>query len=133
MIIGIGTDIVEIARITRLLEQDLDFAARILGPQEFAEFARRQAANRARGMRYVATRFAAKEAFGKALGTGIVAPMTLHDLQTLNLENGQPVLKTSGALVAVVKNWRCHVSLSDEKNYAIATVILEECVNHDSD
>lgn len=126
MIVGLGTDIVEIVRIARLLEKDTDFAARILGPDEQLEFQRRHAANAERGVRYLATRFAAKEAFGKAFGTGIAGPVNFQDLQTLNLASGQPVIKTSGPLASAVQGWQCHVSLSDEKQYAIATVILEK-------
>jgi holo-[acyl-carrier protein] synthase len=121
-----GTDIVETARIARLLEKDDAFAARILGPEELQEFQRRAVANAQRGIRYVATRFAAKEAFGKALGTGISAPMTFQNMQTLNHSSGQPYIKVTDTLADSLPDCRYHVSLSDETHYVVATVILEK-------
>ena len=77
MIAGIGTDIIRIDRIAAALERHGDrFAEKILGPQELEKYHRRKAKVEARGIRFLATRFAAKEAFSKAIGLGMRMPMT---------------------------------------------------------
>ena len=124
MIYGIGTDIVEIARIARSLERFGErFARRILCEPEFARFAgHRQPAA------YLAKRFAAKEAFTKALGTGIHAPANWHGVWVKNLSSGKPVLEFSDPLRILLDKKRisnAHLSLADERGMAVATVILE--------
>jgi holo-[acyl-carrier protein] synthase len=124
MIYGVGTDIVEIARVERVLSRYGErFALRILCPPEMARF---------RGHRqpvaYLAKRFAAKEAFTKALGTGIHAPANWHGVWVVNLRSGQPKLEFTPALAVLLQRRgvdRCHLSLSDEREFASATVILE--------
>jgi len=124
MIYGIGTDIIEIARIEAALARfGTRFARRILCAPELARFAaHRQPVN------YLAKRFAAKEAFTKALGTGIHAPANWHGVWVGNLRSGKPVLEFSPSLTALMRQrgvGAAHVSLSDEKAFAMATVILE--------
>jgi holo-[acyl-carrier protein] synthase len=124
MIYGVGTDMVEIGRVERALARFGErFARRILCEPELRRFrAHRQPAA------YLAKRFAAKEAFGKALGTGIHGPAGWHGLWVKNLDSGKPVLEFSGALhelLAARRITRAHVSLSDERALACATVILE--------
>ena len=124
MIFGLGTDVVEIARIEKALERFGEkFARRVLCEYELNRFARhRLPAN------YLAKRFAAKEAFTKALGTGIRAPANWHGLWVINLPSGQPELRFTPALQRLLEEEgvaRAHVSLSDEKGVAFATVILE--------
>jgi len=124
MIFGLGTDVVEIARITAALERHGErFARRILCPPELQRFAtHRLKAN------YLAKRFAAKEAFTKALGTGIKAPANWHGVWVRNLPSGKPVLEFSPALQKYLEGKKItatHVSLSDEKGVAFATVVLE--------
>jgi len=124
MIYGIGTDIVEIARVQKVLARYGErFAQRILCPPEMVRFrAHRQP------VAYLAKRFAAKEAFTKALGTGIHAPANWHGVWVVNLRSGQPKLEFSAALAALLERrgvGRCHLSLSDERAFASATVILE--------
>lgn len=124
MIYGIGTDIIEIPRIARSLERFGErFAQRILCGPELARFAsHKQQAS------YLAKRFAAKEAFTKALGTGIHAPANWHGVWVNNLSSGKPVLEFSPALAALMEKRgvrRAHVSLSDDRALACATVILE--------
>jgi holo-[acyl-carrier protein] synthase len=124
MIYGIGTDIIEIARIEAALGRFGErFAKRILCEPELRRFrAHRQPAN------YLAKRFAAKEAFTKALGTGIHAPANWHGVWVANLRSGKPVLEFSSPLSALMRKRGvgvAHVSLSDEKAFAMATVILE--------
>jgi holo-[acyl-carrier protein] synthase len=124
LIYGLGTDVVEIGRIQSALERFGErFARRILCPTELQRFEKhRLPAN------YLAKRFAAKEAFTKALGTGIRAPANWHGVWVRNLPSGQPVLEFSAPLKALLdskKIAKAHVSLSDEKGVAFATVILE--------
>ena len=124
MIYGVGTDVVEIHRIEAALKRYGErFARRILCPPELTRFqGHRLPAN------YLAKRFAAKEAFTKALGTGIKAPANWHGVWVRNLASGKPVLEFTDALAALMKKrgiTSAHVSLSDEKGVAFATVILE--------
>jgi len=124
VIYGVGTDVVEIARIENALARYGErFARRILSESEFSRFKshRLPAA-------YLAKRFAAKEAFVKALGTGIHAPANWHGVWVKNLPSGQPVLQFSRELEDLLKQkqiLQAHVSLSDERGVAFATVILE--------
>ena len=124
MIYGVGTDVVEIGRIESALQRFGErFARRILCEPELKRYAaHRLPAN------YLAKRFAAKEAFTKALGTGIRAPANWHGVWVRNLKSGQPVLEFSERLKTYLEGkgvTRTHVSLSDEKGVAFATVILE--------
>ena len=124
MIYGVGTDLVEIARVERVLARFGDrFAERILCHSELEHF-------RALGRpaAYLAKRFAAKEAFGKALGSGVRAPVDWHSVWVSNRELGQPQLEFSAAVAALLDAQgirRTHLSLSDERSLASATVILE--------
>ena len=124
MIYGIGTDIIEIPRIARSLERfGVRFAQRILCGPELVRFA-----DHKQPVAYLAKRFAAKEAFTKALGTGIHAPANWHGVWVSNLRSGKPVLEFSPALAALMEKRgvkRSHLSLTDEKLLACATVILE--------
>lgn len=123
MIYGVGTDIVQIARMRAALERHGDaFAHRILAPAERSAFA--AAADPAR---LLAKRFAAKEAFGKALGTGVRVPATLHALAVGHDALGKPLLEYAPELAARLaeKGLEGHLSLSDEVDYVIAFVVLE--------
>lgn len=124
MIYGIGTDLVEIPRIEKALQRFGErFALRILCEPEFRRFrAHRQPVN------YLAKRFAAKEAFTKALGTGIRHPANWHGVWVTNHKSGKPELGFSeelGKLLQARRISRAHVSLTDERGLAAATVILE--------
>jgi holo-[acyl-carrier protein] synthase len=124
MIYGVGTDIVEIARVARVLTRYGErFAERILCPPELVRFRAHRNPEA-----YLAKRFAAKEAFTKALGTGIHAPANWHGVWVVNLRTGQPALEFTAALAALLRArgiGPAHVSLSDEREFASATVILE--------
>ena len=129
MIHGIGTDIIRISRVEAALARNGErFAEKILGPDEVEKYGRRKADVEARGIRYLATRFAAKEAFSKALGLGMRMPMTWHAMQVLNDSSGKPIAVVSGAL----KEWMeqqglsAMVSITDEAEYAVAFVIVEK-------
>ena len=124
MIYGVGTDLIEVRRIERVLLRFGDrFAKRILCEPELKRFrAHRQPVH------YLAKRFAAKEAFTKALGTGIHAPANWHGVWVTNLKSGKPQLEFSKDLQEVLRQRgirRSHLSLTDEKEIASATVILE--------
>ena len=128
MIIGIGTDICDIRRIASTLERRGDrFAERVLGAAELQIYRARKARVAARGVRYVATRFSAKEAFSKAIGLGIRSPMSWRSCEILNEPSGKPVLKLSGELAAWfdAKGWVAHVTVSDETDYAASFVVVE--------
>ena len=129
MIYGIGTDIVQIARIEGALTRAGErFAGKILGPEELSEFHARRAANPVRAVRYLATRFAAKEAFSKALGLGLRLPMRWRSAQTLNAASGMPSIVCSDALDAFMRHNRlsAQVSISDEAEYGVAFVIISQ-------
>jgi holo-[acyl-carrier protein] synthase len=129
MIFGIGTDIIQISRIEAALARHGDrFAGKILGPEELEKYRRRSDKVAVRGIRFLATRFAAKEAFSKAIGLGMRTPMTWRAMQTLNAASGKPVVITSGALQAYMKEHglTAQVSITDEADYAVAFVIVEK-------
>jgi holo-[acyl-carrier protein] synthase len=129
MIYGIGTDLIQISRIETALARHGDrFAEKILGPEELEKYKRRKAKVEVRGIRFLATRFAAKEAFSKALGLGMHMPMTWRAMQTLNAPSGKPVVVTSGALKEFMETNRltAQVSITDESDYAVAFVIVEK-------
>ncbi len=123
MIHGIGTDIVAVKRLQGMWERHGDRALeKLLAPQEMADFAR--AANKGS---FLAKRFAAKEAFSKALGTGVRPPAVLPAIAVAHDELGKPILAFCGRLAEMIENQglKAHLSLSDEADYAIAYVILE--------
>jgi len=124
MIVGIGIDIAETARFEKLSSKfGARFARRILTDEELVEFDRRRQSNN-----YLATRFAAKEAAAKALGTGIGEQFGFHSIQIDNNEQGKPQLRFIGSateLVSRLKIKNAMISLSDEKHYVVAMVVLE--------
>jgi holo-[acyl-carrier protein] synthase len=124
MIFGIGTDIVEVSRIEDSLGRfGESFAQRILTEREWQAFELSQ--TRAR---FLAKRFAAKEAFAKALGTGLRAPATFQNIGVTHDDLGKPVFDLAPELQALLdlRGIRCqHLSISDEKTLAVAFVALE--------
>ena len=129
MIIGIGTDILKIERLQAAYDRTKGRGAeKILGPDEMLVFKARLARNHKRGIAFLATRFAAKEAFSKAIGLGMRLPMTWRSLQTLNEVSGKPVTSYSGALARFMteKQWQAQVTVSDELDMAIAFVVVTE-------
>ena len=124
MIFGVGTDLIEVRRIDKALKRFGErFARRILCEPELGRFrVHRQP------VAFLAKRFAAKEAFTKALGTGIHAPANWHGVWVVNLKSGKPVLEFSPALKQFLEKRKikgAHLSLTDEREIASATVILE--------
>ena len=123
MIHGIGADIVRIPRMGAVLGKYGErFANRILAPDERAAFARRNDPERC-----LAKRFAAKEAFGKALGTGVAAPATLHAVIVDHDARGKPFFRYSPELQAhmLSEGLSAHLTLTDETDYVVAFVVLE--------
>ncbi len=124
MIAGIGVDIAETVRFEKLLARFGErFARRVLTEAERAEFERRR-----RPANYLATRFAAKEAVAKALGTGIGRELSFQSVQVDNDADGRPHLRFVDAgerLLAGRKICNVLLSLSDEKHYVVAMVVLE--------
>ena len=128
MIFGIGTDICDIRRIERTLERRGErFAAKVLGPHEIEVYRARRDRVEARGVRFLATRFAAKEAFSKAIGLGMRLPMSWRACEVVKARNGKPELSLHGALADwfASRRLRAHVSVSDESDYAAAFVVVE--------
>ena len=124
MIFGVGTDIVEIERVEKALTRWGErFAEKILCPPELARFKKH-----IKPAPYLAKRFAAKEAFTKALGTGIRAPANWHGVWVVNLPSGKPELQYTPALKDLLERKKIlhsHLTLTDERGLAVATVILE--------
>lgn len=129
MIYGIGTDICDVRRIQASLARHGErFAEKVLADGELATWRERSSRWPDRGLRYLATRFSAKEAFSKAIGLGLHLPMRLPDCQILNQASGQPMLKLSGALAGwfAERGLRGQVTLSDESDYAVSFVVVEK-------
>ncbi|WP_018986983.1 holo-ACP synthase [Methylophilus methylotrophus] len=124
MIYGIGTDIVEVERIQSSLDQFGDaFAKRILAHSEWPDYQESQLK-----ARFLAKRFAAKEAFAKAIGTGIRGDVSFHNIAVTHDALGRPLLQLSPTLQSFLKLHhihQSHISISDEKNLALAFVTLE--------
>ena len=128
MIFGIGTDLCDLRRIAATLGRRGDrFAEKVLGPQELDVWRARRVRAEARGLRYLATRFSAKEAFSKAIGLGIRWPMTWRACEILNLPSGQPEIVLSGELAPwfAERRLQAHVSVTDETDYVAAFVVVE--------
>jgi holo-[acyl-carrier protein] synthase len=132
MIVGIGTDLCETRRVQAALSRHGDrFARRILGDHEWPLFQERQRQSATKGLRFLASRFAVKEAFSKAIGTGVRHPMTWRNCETVSAENGQPQLVLGGDLRTWFeqRGWSAHVSIADEVNHVLAFVLVETRLN----
>ncbi len=128
MIYGVGTDVCDIRRIRASLERHGErFAAKVLSANELATWKARGARWPERGVRYLATRFSAKEAFSKAVGLGMRMPMTWRLCEIANQASGAPVVVLHGALKTwfEAKGLRAQLSLSDETDYAVSFCIVE--------
>ncbi|MEO3986073.1 holo-ACP synthase [Plesiomonas shigelloides] len=123
-IFGLGTDIVEIERIAKVHERSGDrLAQRILTANELAQY---QAS--AQPVRFLAKRFAVKEAAAKALGTGIRSGLAFNQFEVCNDALGKPCLHLHGVAAEMAACYgitHLHVTIADERHYAVATVLLE--------
>jgi holo-[acyl-carrier protein] synthase len=127
-IVGIGNDICDVRRIEAAWQRHGErFVQRVLGETEQRVWQQRSQRWPGRGVRYLATRFSAKEAFSKAVGLGMRMPMTWRDCEILNHPSGQPYVRLSGELKTwfEAQGWRAHVTVSDETDYATSVVVVE--------
>lgn len=122
MIVGHGIDLQEIDRLGQVVEKHPNFASKVLTAQELAIY---QSYPSQRALSYLAGRWAAKEAFSKAYGSGLKTGLDFQDLEILADDKGKPIFTQSPFAGKV---W---VSISHSGNFAQASVILEE-VKHDS-
>jgi holo-[acyl-carrier-protein] synthase len=128
MIYGIGTDICDVRRIKASLARHGDrFAEKILSAAELTAWRARTLRWPERGVRYLATRFSAKEAFSKAIGLGMRMPMTWRLCEIGKLPSGQPTIVLHGQL----KDWfearslSAHITVTDETDYAASFCVVE--------
>lgn len=124
MIYGIGTDIVEIKRLTGMKSLDA-FANKVLTENELKVF---DDLTKSKKASYLAKQFAAKEAIAKAFGTGLKDPIQLNNIEILRNDEGKPTFNPLNGLISKITDLgitKTHVSLADEKDYAIAFAILE--------
>jgi holo-[acyl-carrier protein] synthase len=131
MIYGIGTDICDIRRIKAALERNGDrFATKILSEAELKVWRARSARWPERGVRYLATRFSAKEAFSKAVGLGMRMPMSWRLCEISKAASGKPEIVLHGCL----KDWftaqglTAHITVTDESDYAASFCVVEKDV-----
>lgn len=124
-----GTDICDVRRIRASLERRGErFALKILGESELKAWRARSSRWPERGVRYLASRFSAKEAVSKAIGLGMTMPMTWRSCEIINQASGQPAVVLHGML----KHWFeqrhlvAHISLSDDTDYASSFCIVEK-------
>ena len=125
MIFGIGTDIVEIKRIRTITSID-KFASKILSHNE-KEFY--DSLTNEKQIVYISKQFAAKEAIAKAIGTGIRNDTHFKNIEILRDKNGAPIFNALNKLGKIIHDLgitKTHVSLSDERDYAIAIAVLEK-------
>ncbi|MDC0602527.1 holo-ACP synthase [Aliiglaciecola sp.] len=123
-VLGLGTDIVEIARLTQQLEKSDRLAKRVLTEFEWDIFSQHKFQ-----VRYLAKRFAAKEAAVKALGTGIGNGVSWQQIEVTNGDLGQPIITFNGHFAHLCEQRGINsalLSISDEMHYAVATVLLEQ-------
>ena len=123
MIAGIGTDIVAVARLGTLYERHGERALdKLLALAERADFEKAKDP-----ARFLAKRFAAKEAFGKALGIGVAAPATLPSIAVVHDSLGKPAFAYAPELAQYLaeRSLLAHLSISDEKEFALAFVVIE--------
>ena len=125
MIFGIGTDIVDVKRIKKMKSID-SFAKKILGDDEYLKFSK---LSESKKIFFIAKQFAGKEAFAKAIGTGISGDVNFKTIEILRNDEGKPMFKFAEKTQLLIDNLgiaHSHVSLSDEEEYALAFVILEK-------
>ncbi|CAL1329456.1 holo-ACP synthase [Candidatus Providencia siddallii] len=126
-IIGLGIDLVKVSRIESIIQKfKNEFAKRILTKNEFIQY--QQQNNKAK---FLAKRFAVKEAASKALGTGIQNIITFNQFEIINNKIGKPLLKLNGKALKLANNLNAtnfYVSITDERSYALAIVIIESII-----
>ena len=124
MIKGLGTDIIEIARVKQKVDKPSGFLEKVYSVEEIVICEKKG------GLKYqsYAGRFAAKEAFIKAVGVSWIDEFNLHEIEILNAESGKPFISLSGSIAEWAHEQKVtgiHVSISHSNDYATATVIIE--------
>lgn len=135
MIYGIGNDLLIIERMEKtFLRTKGRIVERILGPSEMKVYTSRLARNPQRGLAYLCTRFAAKEAFSKAIGIGMHMPMSWRSVEILNDSLGRPYMIYHGSLLQMMQDKKLsgHVTITDEQNLVNAVVIVTQNENHEN-
>ncbi|AGF48193.1 holo-[acyl-carrier protein] synthase [Candidatus Kinetoplastibacterium oncopeltii TCC290E] len=127
-IAGVGIDLLSVDRVRKLYQKyEKHFLAKMLGKEELQIFQKRLDANYDRGIRFLATRIASKEAFSKAIYTGIRFPVTWKNIQIINSSEGSPRILLSYQLNdwyrSIYKD--AYISISDDINLALAIVIIK--------
>jgi len=128
LIYGIGTDICDVRRIRASVERHGErFAAKVLSDAELATWKARSARWPERGLRYLATRFSAKEAFSKAIGLGMRVPMSWKLCEIANERSGKPVIVLHGELETwfEAQELQAHITVTDETDYAASFCVVE--------
>ena len=127
-IYGIGTDIINVSRIEKMLRKNkIQFKKKIFTKKEIF-----YCDSKKNSESYYAKRFAAKEAFVKALGTGFSNGLLHKDVEIINNKKGKPIIKMSSRSAKIInkilknKKYSIHLSLSDDKPWAVATVIINK-------
>ena len=124
-IFGIGIDIVNISRIKKVLNKNKKFKRRIFSTKEI-----KYCESRSNKIASYSKRFAAKEAFSKALGVGISKGISFNEISVNNDKNGAPSIELSGKtkkiVNSIIKKKNTFLSLSDEKNFATDMVIISK-------
>jgi len=127
-IYGIGTDIINVSRIEKILKKNkIEFKKKIFTKKEIF-----YCDSKKNSTPYYAKRFAAKEAFAKALGTGFSNGLLHKDIEIINNKKGKPIIKMSCRSKKIInkifknKKYSTHLSLSDDKPWAVATVIINK-------
>lgn len=137
MIVGIGCDVVEQKRVTEALEKYGDrFVQRLLTTSEIRIYEKRLGLSRERGLSFLASRWAVKEAISKALGTGISGDVTFHAMTIMHTQSGAPMAVFSDALKERLQREGIfvHITITDEKTVAAAFAVAEQrsevCLGH---
>ena len=128
MIYGVGTDICDVRRIKASLERHGErFASKVLSDAEFKIWQMRSARCPERGVRYLATRFSAKEAFSKAIGVGMRLPMGWKLCEVTNAVSGKPSIVLHGDLQDwfIERDLVAHITVTDETDYAASFCVVE--------
>ena len=137
MIVGIGCDVVEQKRVTEALEKYGDrFVQRLLTAAEIRIYEKRLGLSRERGLSFLASRWAVKEAISKALGTGISGDVTFHAMTIMHTQSGAPMAVFSDRLKERLQREGIfvHITITDEKTVAAAFAVAEQrsevCLGH---
>ena len=123
-IFGVGTDIIDILRVKKLLKKNTKFKKKVFSVKEIIH-----CESQSNKIASYSKRFAAKEAFAKALGTGISNGISFNEISIINNKNGAPFIELLRKTKTIVNNlikrkYKIYLSLSDEKKYALAMVII---------